>query len=144
MHAKILNTLSLRWLMLALALLMSAGNVMAGKEERRLQTTLYDYASAFRWGEIDQILSFFDRGEGAAKAPTTFDLERWKQWKVVGYQALPFSASKDGHAEQIVKIELSNVNTQATRTITDRQRWRYDKKLKSWLLTSGLPNLSAT
>lgn len=129
-------------LMWAFALLMLAGAALGMGEERRLQATLYDYASAFRWGEMNQILSFFDRSETAAKAPTPFELERWKQWHVVGYRAQPFAMSKDGNAAQIVEIELSNVNTLATRTITDRQRWRYDRKNKVWLLTTGLPSLS--
>jgi hypothetical protein len=130
------------WRWLALALLWVSAAALGMGEERRLQTTLYDYASAFRWGEMNQILSFFDRAEGAAAAPTTFELERWKQWRVVGYRAQPFAMSKDGHAEQIVEIEVSNVNTLATRTLLDRQKWRYERKTKAWLLTTGLPKLS--
>jgi hypothetical protein len=141
MSASNANRKSTRWSLLALGLLWVAASALGMGEERRLQVTLYDYASAFRWGEMNQILTFFDRDKDATPAPTTFDLERWKQWRVVGYRAQPFAMSKDGHAEQVVEIEITNVNTQSTRKIMDRQRWRYDRKAKVWLLTSGLPRL---
>jgi hypothetical protein len=142
MSASNANRKSTRWSLLALSLLWFAAAALGGGEERRLQVTLYDYASAFRWGEMNQILTFFDRDEDAAPAPTTFDLERWKQWRVVGYRAQPVAMSKEGHAEQVVEIEITNVNTQSTRKLMDRQRWRYDRKAKVWLLTTGLPSLS--
>jgi hypothetical protein len=131
-----------RWLLLALVLLFAATAAQARVDQRRLQVTLYDYAGAMRWGDVSQILSFFDKSEKAAPAPTPFELERWKQWKVVGYRAQPYTVFEDGHVEQRVEIELSNINTLATRTVIDRQRWRYEKKRKAWLLVSGLPNLS--
>lgn len=130
------------WTLIALSMLLFAGTALGMSQERRLQVSLDAYASAFRWGEMNQILSFFDRTDAAAKAPTTFELERWKQWRVAGYRAQPSAIFKDGHAEQLVEIELTNVNTLMTRTIKDHQRWRYERKLKSWLLTSGLPSLS--
>lgn len=114
----------------------------AKNNERRLQRTLYDYASTFRWGDVEQVISFFDIGENAKKLPTAFEIARWKQWRVVGYSAQPYALSKNGFAEQIVKIELSNVNTLVTRNIIDYQRWRYDKSTKTWRLISGLPVLS--
>lgn len=132
----------IRWLLFALILLLVAGAAQARVDQRRLQVTLYDYAAAVRWGDLSQILSFFDKSEKAVPAPTPFEVERWKQWKVVGYRAQPYTVFEDGHVEQRVEIELSNVNTLATRTVIDRQRWRYEKKRKAWLLISGLPNLS--
>lgn len=132
---------SIRWLLLVLVLLFSV-SAQARVDQRRLQVALYDYAGAMRWGDVGQILSFFDKAEAAAPAPTPFELERWKQWKVVGYRAQPYSVFEDGHVEQRVEIELSNINTLATRTVIDRQRWRYEKKRKAWLLVSGLPKLS--
>lgn len=131
----------LSWLLMAL-LLLSAGSALGRGEQRRLEATLYDYASTFRWGDLNQILSYFDHSEEAAKPPTPFELERWKQWRVVGYRAQPFAMSKDGHAQQIVEVEVTNVNTQVTRKLVDRQHWRYNRKSKTWLLISGLPNLS--
>ena len=134
-------TRPLHWLLLILALAF-AGLAPAAGEDRRLQATLYDYHSTFRWGEMNQILTFFDRDKDAARPPTTFEVERWKQWRVVGYRAQPYVMFKGGRAEQVVEIEITNVNTQITRKIVDRQKWRYDRANKLWLLTSGLPNLS--
>lgn len=124
------------------ALLLCSHAASAKNNERRLQSTLYDYASTFRWGDVEQVISFFDIGEKAKKFPTAFEIARWKQWRVVGYSAQPYALSKNGFAEQIVKIELSNVNTSLTRSIIDHQRWRYDKPTKTWRLISGLPSLS--
>jgi hypothetical protein len=132
----------LNWMLAALFLLLMNGSAMASGEQRRLESTLYDYASTFRWGDIGQILSFLDQSETAAKAPTTFEVERWKQWRVVGYRSQPYVMSSKERAEQVVEIEISNINTQATRKLVDRQRWRYERKAKTWLLSSGLPNLS--
>lgn len=142
MSHSILPRSRLIWMLFALVLTLASSATQARGDERRLQVTLYDYASAFRWGEMNQILSFFDQGEESAPAPTSFDLERWKQWRVVGYRAQPYSFSKDGRAEQLVEIEITNVNTQATRKVMDKQRWHYAKKRKVWLLRSGLPALS--
>jgi len=142
MHARRTHRFPLRWLFVFAGLLMISGLAEARVDQRRLQATLYDYASAFRWGQMNEILTFFAKDEKSAKPPTSFELERWKQWKVVGYRAQPYAISKDGHAEQVVEIELSNINSQATRRLFDRQRWRYEKKDKVWLLTSGLPSLS--
>jgi len=137
----------LRWLpqfllALLLGLAFAAGPVAAKSKQQRLQATLYEYAGTFRWGEVEQIVAYFDTGEKAAKPPTAFDIQRWKQWRVVGYRAQPYAMFKDGFAEQVVTIEISNVNTLATKTIVDRQRWRYDDKRKHWMLMTGLPVLT--
>jgi hypothetical protein len=142
MNVRTLQRLRMNWKLAALFLLLTAGTALAAGEQRRLEATLYDYSSTFRWGDIGQILSFMDKSDAAAKAPTTFEVERWKQWRVVGYRSQPYVMSSKERAEQVVEIEISNINTQATRKLIDRQRWRYERKSKTWLLSSGLPNLA--
>ena len=42
---------------------------------------------------------------------------------------------------QRVELRIVDQDTQAERTKTDRQSWRYDAAAKRWWLTSGLPKL---
>ena len=116
---------------------------LAKSAEKRLQETLRAYASTFRWGEIEQVLQFFDPQVLREKPITAFELNRWRQWRVVGYRSQPYAMFGDKDAVQVASIELTNVNTGVNRTVEDRQRWRYDKKSKRWLLLTGLPPLSA-
>jgi hypothetical protein len=49
----------------------------------------------------------------------------------------------DNEVSQIVEIGLVNINTQAARSIIDKQLWRYDAKANRWWLVSGLPDITA-
>ena len=48
----------------------------------------------------------------------------------------------DNEVSQIVEIGLVNINTQAARSIIDKQLWRYDAKANHWWLVSGLPDIT--
>ncbi len=128
--------------LLLLALLLP-GLALAKSAEKRLQETLRSYASTFRWGEIEQVIGFIDPKVLVDKPISSFELNRWRQWRVVGYRTQPYAMFGDEGAEQVVSIELNNVNTGVNRTVEDHQRWRYEKKTRRWLLISGLPPLSA-
>jgi hypothetical protein len=43
--------------------------------------------------------------------------------------------------EQVAKIEYVHEDMQRVRTLTDRQRWSYDKEANAWWLQTGLPEL---
>lgn len=131
-----------RSLPLLLLILLVPGLALAKSVEKRLQETLRSYASTFRWGEIEQVISYIDPQLLVEKPISSFELNRWRQWRVVGYRAQPYAMFGDKEAQQVVNIELNNVNTGVNRSIEDRQRWRYHKKTKRWLLVSGLPPLS--
>jgi hypothetical protein len=133
---------SIRSLLVLVVLLVSACSQMTRKDEKLLQLTLREYATTVRWGEFADALRFLDSGENAAKAPPSIELERWKQWRVAGYREQPYVLFEDGYAEQIVQIELIHQHSQSTRSIVDKQRWRYDAEKESWRLTSGLPRLT--
>lgn len=128
-------------LMLLLALLLP-GLALAKSVEKRLQETLRSYASTFRWGKIEQVIDFIDPKALAEKPISPFELNRWRQWRVVGYSAQPYAMFGDKAAVQVVSIELNNVHTGVNRSIEDHQRWRYLKKTRRWMLVSGLPPLS--
>jgi hypothetical protein len=49
----------------------------------------------------------------------------------------------DTEVRLVVEIGLVNTNTQAARSIIDKQVWRLDEKANRWWLMSGLPDITA-
>ncbi len=108
-----------------------------------LTTTLKAYASTVRWGDFASAMQFVDPAMRTAHPVSALDMARYRQVRVTEYNddigAVPVS---DSEVRQTVRISLVNVNTQAERTITDQQTWRYDAPTKHWWLTSGLPDIT--
>jgi hypothetical protein len=130
-------------LLLAAAALLGA---CASKEIRSkaniLEQTLRSYAATIRWGDIRQATSFIEPKVLAEHPPSQLDLDRLQQVRVSGYEEQPAVPVGENEVRQTVQIELINVNTQTTRSIVDRQVWKYDEATKHWWLTSGLPDIS--
>ena len=106
-----------------------------------LEETLKTYAATIRWGDMTQALAFVDPKYRQEHPLSDLDLARYRQVQVTSYNdqpAAPISADEVG---QTVEIGLVNVNTQAARSIVDRQIWHYDEKEKRWWLTTGLPDI---
>lgn len=128
------------WILLALAVL--AGCASAVRDES-LRVALYNYSAAVRWNEIGQAAGFLDPQLQESKPFTVADRERWSQVQVTRYVEGPQSLDPDGNVRQTVQVEVADRDTQAVRTIIDRQVWRYDAAAKKWWLTTGLPDLNA-
>lgn len=128
--------------LLALAAMLCAG-CATDQRNQALITTLNAYASTLRWGDFQSALQFIDPKVRATHAPTSLDLARYQQVRVTGYDegAGPVPDGEN-RVRQVVQIGLVNLNTQAERTVIDRQSWRYDPEKKRWWLTSGLPNIT--
>jgi len=108
-----------------------------------LEDTLSGYGAAIRWGRMEDALGFVDP-ETLNKHPVTaLDLARYQQVQVSAYSDSPPVHINDNEVSQIVEIGLVNINTQAARSIVDKQRWRYDAKANRWWLVSGLPDITA-
>lgn len=122
-------------------LLVACGGV--GSEKNKMEETLYLYAGAVRWGEVEQILAFHDPEVLEESPPDELALERWRQLRVTGYRSRAREPQPDGSIVQFAQIEFMNRHTQTTSALVDREVWRYDEKAKRWWLTSGLPNLDA-
>lgn len=113
------------------------------QRSQSLTTTLNAYAGIVRWGDFASAAQFVDPKEREAHPLTPFELSRFKQYRVSEYDdGQGAVASGDNEARQLVRIGVVNLNTQAERTILDRQTWRYDPVEHHWWLTSGLPDLS--
>jgi hypothetical protein len=129
-------------LLLGLVLLAGCSSMTHQSEGRALEVTLYAYANAIRWGDIQQALPFVDP-ETLKKHPLTeLDLQRYKQVRFVSYIEQNPVPVGPHEIRQVVKISLLNVNTQTERDIVDNQLWRYDETSKHWHIVSGLPDIT--
>lgn len=125
----------------ASAVLLLAG-CAANARSDALTSTLTAYGNAVRWNGLQSALQFVDPAVLKAHPPTDLDLERYQQVRVSDYDdgAGPVPLG-DNEVQQTVQISFINIHTQAERSITMRQVWRYDEKLKRWWLENGLPDI---
>lgn len=108
-----------------------------------LTATLNAYGSTVRWGDFASAEQFVDPKVRAAHPLTPIELSRFKQYRVSDYDdGQGPAATGENEAQQVVRIGIVNLNTQAERSLVDKQTWRYDPKAKHWWLTSGLPDLT--
>jgi hypothetical protein len=129
--------------LLSIALLVLSGCFQAKNNALLLDDTLANYASAIRWGNIDDALSFVDPETLKAHPVSKLDIERYHQVQVTTYNDQAPVRVNDTEVRLIVEIGLVNTNTQAARTIIDKQLWRLDEKANRWYLMSGLPDITA-
>ena len=120
----------------------ACGEMSPNSKTDVLNTTLFAYANALRWGDFEQAMKYLDPESLAAHPVTALDRERYKQVRVVSYTERPYAPAGKDEIQQIVEIGILNVNTQTERTIVDTQRWRMDEKTKHWKLISGLPDIT--
>ncbi len=108
-----------------------------------LTATLNAYGSTVRWGDFASAEQFVDPKVRAAHPLTPIELSRFKQYRVSEYDdgqgPVP---TGENEAQQVVRIGIVNRNTQAERSLVDKQTWHYDPNAKHWWLTSGLPDLT--
>ena len=77
-------------------------------KKRNLDSTLFSYASSIRWSNFEEALKFIKPGENQIK-PSSFELERLKQFKVSQYSESPISpGAKENIILQSVEIQLYN------------------------------------
>ncbi len=126
-----------------LLLLLAACAGGAGSRDQIRDQSLYFYAGAIRWGQMDDALAFVDP-EYLQKHPfTELDRSRFEQIRITGYEVKGFEPLGKDEVAQVVEIRLVNERTQVERNFFDRQRWRYDETKKRWLLLTGLPDITS-
>jgi hypothetical protein len=126
---------------LALGLLAGCAAPKAKKSDL-LDATLESYAAAIRWGNVEDAVGFIDPETLKAHPLTNLDLERFHQVRISGYAAQPARPLGDHQVAQMAEVVVINNNTQAVRSVIDRQIWRYDEKNKRWWLVTGLPDIT--
>ena len=107
-----------------------------------LEDTLELYGRAVRWGDLRGAAQFLHPEQRANHRQLEFELQRFEQVTVTGYQVLSRVPGPEPESiRQAVEIGLANRHTAIGRTIRDVQTWRWDEEHKRWWLTSGLPEL---
>lgn len=127
---------------IGLILLMVALPVVAKSRDKILTETLRTYAATIRWGTIEQAETFLDPEYRTAHPLSKLDLDRYKQIRITNYEDSAAVPVNDDEVNQTVEIGIVNIHTQEARTFIDRQVWKYDRKNKLWLLSSGLPDIT--
>lgn len=118
---------------------------MARTKSDQLDDNLRAYAGAIRWGAISEAVAFIDPKTLEQKPISRFDLDRFAQFRVVGYRVQNAPViDQNNTARQQVIIEFVNKHTQNPRAVLDNQVWQFDAELKRWVLLSGLPNMENT
>lgn len=139
-----MNLRPIRWLALLLLVVLSGCGAMGAAKTNPRDEMLYHYVSVIRWAEFEAALGFVDPRVLEADPVTEFELERYKQFQVSGYEVKSARDLSENEYEQIVEIRLVNRNTQVEKVITDIQLWHWDDEAGRWWLASGLPDLDAT
>ncbi|HTV85142.1 MAG TPA: hypothetical protein VME63_07040 [Dyella sp.] len=126
-----------------LSIALSLSGCATDKRADALTLTMIQYNNAVRFDGFEAAEQFVDPKVRQAHPPTDLDRERWKQVQVNDYDDGngPVPAGEN-QVRQTVQIGLTNVHTQAVRTITVHQLWRYDPQQNRWWLESGMPDLS--
>jgi hypothetical protein len=129
--------------MIALFLLgLLAGCSTQKPKSAMLDNTLRAYESTIRWNNFEEASGAIDPDVLKEHPVTDQQLQQFKSVHVSGYTAQPVHPLGQDEVGQTVSIDLIDDRTQTLRTITDRQRWRYDAKAKRWWLMTGLPDVS--
>lgn len=130
-------------LFVAIIVLATLAACAANQRRDSLTSTLDAYHSTLRWGDFRHALEFVDPDWREAHPLTPLQMSRFKQVRVVGYDAgkgpVPVSGTE---VRQTVKIGLVNRHTMRERFIVDHQDWQWDDQAKRWWLTTGLPDIT--
>lgn len=126
----------------ALTLLTTLLVACGGPDSHKLQQSLYHYAGAIRWGEIDTALTFVDPQWLEEHPFTALERQRFAQVQVSGYHVKSRVEPVENEVHQVVEIRMVNRHTLEERAVIDRQIWRWDDEEKRWWLTTGLPDIS--
>lgn len=128
---------------LAMLVVVALAGCAAHTRSDALTDTLKAYASTVRWGDFASALQFVDPETRTEHPLSSLDKARYQQVRVTEYNDdVPPVPVSDTEVQQTVRISLVNINTQAERTLVDRQTWRYDAATKRWWLSSGLPDIT--
>ena len=113
----------------------ACASVDDSKKTITLDSALWKYERAIRWGEYKTADSFRKQSTGNAANAAHF-----KSIKVTAYNVVNKIESAD-RTEVQIDVEMSYYNefTMKEVKITDHQLWEYDPVGKSWYITSPMP-----
>jgi hypothetical protein len=130
--------ITIKWVILMLLLMGCAG--FADKKENWMEfdETSRAYLLALRWGEYEAAYGF-KRLPGINDEVPNF--KDFSDVRVTSYRVKQTIISEDEMiVMQIVDFQYYRMSNVTVRTITDRQKWEYDKEKERWYLISDLPH----
>lgn len=127
----------------AAALAGSLAGCASDKRSDALNRTLMMYGSAIRWGDYTTAQGYVDPTYATEHPISSIEQSRLEHLRVTAYDD-GSGPQPDGEDEvvQVVQIGVTNLNSQADRTVIDRQRWHYDREKGRWYLMTGLPDFA--
>lgn len=129
---------TVKWVVLML-LMMGCASFGDEKENwMKFDETSRSYLLALRWGEFEAAYGFKRLLGINDEVPDFQDLS---DVKVTSYRVKQTIISEDEMiVMQIVDFQYYRMRNVTVKTITDRQKWEYDKEKERWYLLSDLPN----
>lgn len=132
----VLRTLPAAGALIGVLLLAGCGAVEKDKRTNGLQAATHGYQSAIRWGYYETAFGYLHPDQRKDKAVP----ESLEGLRLTGYDVVqPPVMQDEDSATQVVRIDYLHEDTQVVKQLVDRQVWRWDDKLESWWLHSGLP-----
>ena len=126
------------FLVLMLLLMGCVGLDIEKENWKKFDQTSKAYLLSFRWGDYELVYGFKRPPNSNEQAP---DVQDFSDLRVTSYKVKQTIMSEDETiVVQIVDFEYYRTRDVILKTVTDRQRWEYDKEKKRWYLTSDLPN----
>ena len=123
-------------------ILLVMGCASLDKDEKenweKFDETSRAYLIAIRWGEFEAAYGFKRIPDINTEVP---DFQDMRDIKVTSYRVKQTMISEDEMIViQLVDIQYYRMRDVTVRTITDHQRWEFDREKKRWYLLSDLPN----
>ncbi len=113
-----------------------------GGDNTKLDASLFNYAGAIRFSDIERAYEFVDPKLRAEKPMSRLEWERFAQVQFTGYLVKAKEPTGQGELRQLVEVRLINRHSQVERVFTVRELWRWDAEAKQWWLTTGLPDIA--
>ena len=108
-----------------------------------LQSTLWGYGKTVRWGTPQEAMNYIAPEYLKEHPVSKLDLKRFEHVKISRYMEQGVQYSPDGLSlSQTVEISVINIHTQHERSFIDHQTWKWNEESQSWLLWSGLPDIT--
>jgi hypothetical protein len=119
-------------------LLIGCSTFATRKQQEQFEIASHVYEQALFLGKYEVANGFRKEQTSENK---TLNFERLKKIKVTSYELRAIKVSKDQSlVNQTVEIKYYHLDYLIEKTITDKQRWKYNSAEKRWYLQSGLPD----
>jgi len=123
------------WILLLLTLSLSACvSIKERQKQSALDSMLYSYHTAMRWGHWDTLFSY---RAAEAPEPPALDLENIR---VTNYEVRqPPVEVKENTVIQVAEIQYVLRDRQRVHRLYDKQEWRFEPESKQWRVFSPFP-----